>query len=37
MEDDDVEEPGLNEKANAINDTQEDISLICRYEDFIKV
>ena len=36
MEDDDVEEPGLNEKANATNDTQEDISLICRYEDFIK-
>ena len=33
---DDVEEPGLNEKANATNDTQEDI-LICRYEDFIKV
>ena len=36
QENDDVEEQGLNETANNVNNSQEVIIVICRYEDIIK-
>ena len=36
QENDDVEEQGLNERANNVNNSQEGIRIINRYEDIIK-